>query len=473
MIIHPLTFAGFVLLTLVIYYSLEHRLQKYLLLTASYIFYFTWSWQFPVVLAIITAFNFGWAFTLRESNHRRPLFLWIGIIFNVGFLIFFKYSDFFVPAALALFKQMGMPFRLETLKILLPVGLSFYILQTISYLVDVYRKQCPPSKNPVNFALYLAYFPKLTAGPIERAKSFLTQIQDRKIVDETMISESATLIATGLVRKIVVADPLLAAIPQSIFRNPSSHSPIELAAWMIAYIFGLYNDFCGYTNIARGVSGLFGIRLSRNFAQPFFSRNLTEIWTRWHISLSLWLRDYIYFPLSRALVRRNPSRTNTMNIILPPLITMAISGFWHGRELHFVVWGVMIGVFLIIERILNLVKPGEPMGKRPLYRQLIGMTTVFGLVFFTVIFFRLEIPLALQFLDGLFTWTSTALPDSRIFLLIIPALWIDWIQYRHQSEFVFMKWPLFRRAAVLALALIAIFLSAMPQTPSPFIYQGF
>ncbi len=471
--IHSFAFAGFVLITLAVYYLLEHRYQNALLLVASYLFYFTWSWRFAVALAIVTAFNFGWAFTLKESNRRRRAYLLSGISFNIGVLIFFKYSDFFVPAILKAFAQPGFPLQTETLRILLPVGLSFYILQTISYLVDVYRNQCQPSKHPVNFALYLAYFPKITAGPIERAQSFLNQLTNRRIVNEALLSESFTLVVIGLVRKIVVADPLLAAIPPGIFENPSQYSPLQLAAWMFVYAFALYNDFCGYTNIARGVSGFFGIKLTRNFAQPFFSRNLTEIWNRWHISLSLWLRDYIYFPISRALVRRNPSRTNIWNILLPPLITMIISGFWHGRQPHFIVWGALIGIFLVLERALNLMKPGLPPAKRPVWRQLLGMATVFVLVFFSLIFFRLEIPQALQFFEGLFDWSSAKLPDSRIFLLIIPALWIDWTQYRHKNEVIFQTWRLIPRAALLAAAMMAILLSAMPQTPQPFIYQGF
>ena len=473
MIIHSLTFAAFVLITLALYYQLGHRLQNILLLVASYIFYLTFSWHFALTLAITTAFNFGWAFPLRKGRQRRQLFLWLGISFNIIVLLFFKYSDFFVPQIRLLIEQLGWPFQLGLLRIVLPIGMSFYILQAISYLVDVYRDQCQPSDNPAHFALYLAYFPKITAGPIERAKSFLTQIKNRRIVDESRLSESLTLVMIGLVRKVVVADPLLAAIPPGVFENPEAFSPPQLISWMFAYTFALYNDFCGYTNIARGVSGFFGIELTRNFAQPFFARNLTEIWNRWHISLSTWLRDYIYFPVSRAIVRRNPSRTNLLNIILPPLITMLISGFWHGRQAHFVVWGALVGLLLMLERIINLIKPGLPPAKRPVWRQLAGMGTVLVSVFFSLIFFRMDIPVAFQFITGLFNWSPITLPDSRIFLLIIPALWIDWQQYRHNDETVFNNWRLLPRAALLAAALLAIMLSAIPQTPQPFIYQGF
>jgi D-alanyl-lipoteichoic acid acyltransferase DltB (MBOAT superfamily) len=473
MIIHSLTFAAFVLITLALYYLLEHRLQNILLLVASYIFYLTISWHFALILAITTAFNFGWAFMLGQSRHRRRISLWLGISFNIIVLLFFKYSDFFIPHIRLLIGQLGWPFQLELLPIVLPIGMSFYILQAISYLVDVYRNQCQPSDNPVHFALYLAYFPKITAGPIERAKKFLTQIKNRRIVDESQLSESLTLVMIGLVRKLVVADPLLASIPAGIFENPAAFSPTQLIAWMFAYTFALYNDFCGYTNIARGMSGFFGIKLTRNFAHPFFARNLTEIWNRWHISLSTWLRDYIYFPVSRAIVRRNPSRTNLFNIVLPPLVTMLISGFWHGRQAHFVVWGVLVGLLLMLERTINLVKPGLPPAKRPMWRQLGGMGTVLVAVFFSLIFFRMDIPVAFQFIRGLFNWSSVTLPDSRVFLLIIPALWIDWLQYRHKNEVIFRNWRLLPRAAILAAAIIAILLAAMPQTPQPFIYQGF
>ena len=473
MIIHSATFAAFTLVTLALYYLLERRLQNLLLLVASYIFYLTFSWQFAVILAIVTVFNFGWAFTLRSTQRRRNIHLWVGVGLNVSILIFFKYSDFFIPQIKQMIDQLGWPGQLELLKLALPIGMSFYILQTISYLVDVYRGQCQPSQNVIHFALYLAYFPKLTAGPLERAQHFLKQINTRRVVTEAALSESLTLVTIGLVRKIVVADPLLAAMPPGIFENPAAFSPPQLIAWMFAYAFALYNDFCGYTNIARGVSSAFGIKLTRNFAHPFFSRNLTEIWNRWHISLSTWLRDYIYYPVSRAIVRRNPSRTNLLNIVFPPLVTMTISGYWHGRGMHFVLWGVLIGFFLMGERVIHLVKPALPPAKRPIGRQLLGMGTVMGLVFFSLIFFRMEIPAAFQFIAGLFNWNAIVLPNSRIFLLIIPALWIDWQQYRHKNEVVFQNWKLLPRAAVLAAAIIAILLSAFPQTPQPFIYQGF
>jgi alginate O-acetyltransferase complex protein AlgI len=207
-----------------------------------------------------------------------------------------------------LLERLGIPTQAGGLQILVPLGLSFYVLQTISYLVDVYRGQLKAERNWMNFALYLAYFPKIIAGPIERARSFLPKLAPARIVDNSMISRGVSLIFVGMVRKLLIADTLTAFILPDVFEVPAKYTPPELIGWLVIYAFALYNDFAGYTDIVRGISGLFGIELSSNFRVPYFSRNFTEFWSRWHITLSEWLRDYIYFPLSRALGRRNPGR---------------------------------------------------------------------------------------------------------------------------------------------------------------------
>jgi len=190
----------------------------------------------------------------------------------------------------------------------------------------------PAEPDVVHFALYLAYFPKLLAGPIERARSFLPRLTAAGDVTNDVLARSATLIVIGIGRKLLIADPLFSRIPAEVTVDPLQYPAPRLLVWLVAYAFALYNDFAGYTDIVRGVSGLFGIELSRNFAAPFFSRNFTELWTRWHITLSSWLRDYIYFPLSRALVRRNPNATHFVTLFVPPMVTMLVSGLWHGPE---------------------------------------------------------------------------------------------------------------------------------------------
>jgi len=472
MIIHSLEFFGYTAALLVLYYLMPTKKQNYLLLIASYIFFITISWHFALVLMIMTIGNYIFGKKIEAENQIKK-WLWIGIGFNLVVLFFFKSANFFVTDILNLLSHLGLRIQTAGLKILLPIGLSFYVLQAISYLVDVYRKQMSACSSPVDFAIYLAYFPKLTAGPIERARNFLPKLEQRRVVDNELLSRSFTLIIIGLVRKVVISDTLLTAIPAKVFETPLEFSSIELLSWLIAYAFGLYNDFCGYTNIVRGISGFFGIELSRNFNNPFFSRNFSEFWNRWHRTLTLWLRDYIYFPISRVLVRRNPRQNNLANIILPPIVTMLASGLWHGMGLNFLAWGGLMGIFLIGERLLSLGKPIVFPDQKPVWIQVSGMMTVLILLHVSLIVFLADFSILVQFFQSLFTNTQWILPDSRVFIVIIPSLWIDFLQYRSKNELVFLSKPLLSRSCLLAVAVLVIFLFSQSKMPTPFIYQGF
>lgn len=472
MSIHSLEFFGFSAVLLVLYYLLPTKKQNYLLLIASYIFYITFSYKFAIILLAMTAGNYLLGSKIGEEKASRT-WLTIGIGFNLTVFVFFKTAHFFVPELLAFLARLGLNIHTGTLKVILPIGLSFYILQAISYLVDVHRRQLPACKDAAVFALYLAYFPKLTAGPIERAQAFLPKLSKQRVVDNDVLAKSFTLIIIGLVRKIVVADILMQAVPAGLFKTPSAFSSIELAAWFIAFSVGVYNDFCGYTNIVRGVSGFFGIELSRNFMHPLFSRDFTELWTRWHISLSLWLRDYIYFPISRALVRRSPKRNNPVNILLPPVATMLASGIWHNFSPGFMAWGLLMGLFLVGERVLSLGKPLVPPGKKPLYRQVLGVIVTVSLGLTAGLFVFMTIPAGIEFLKSLFTNTQWVLPGSRVFLMMIPAFFIDIVQYRRKDEVVFLTYPFVIRALLLTAALLSIFLFSQTAVPTAFVYQGF
>jgi len=466
-----LVFAGFCALVLVLYYILPLRAQNILLLAASYVFYAILSWTFLLLLLVMTGADYALGHRVGVGRPHRRRWLVIGILFNLAVLLFFKFAHFFVPDMIRLLSSLGLP--LEGLKILLPVGLSFYSLQAVAYLVDVFRKQAVPADNIIDFGLAMAYFPKLIAGPIERFRDFIPALSRPRVVDKTVLSRSLTLLVIGLVRKVVVADTLLTAIPGRLYSDPGQFSAAELVIWTAAFAVGLYNDFAGYTEIVRGVSGFFGIELSRNFAFPFFSRNFTEFWNRWHISLSNWLRDYIYFPVSRALAHRNLSRFNVANLVLPPIVTMLASGLWHGTGWNFLLWGLLMGLVLIVERLPRLWRPVVAPDKRPAWRRYLATAAllVFGLL--AVVMFKASVPAALVFWRRVATWTGSALPDSRVFLVVIPALWIDWVQYRRKSEWVFLAWPRLAQAAVLAAAVLAVFLFSRAQVNEPFIYQGF
>lgn len=475
--ITSLSFGAFVILTLALYFILpRRRWQNTLLIVASYAFYVTWAWQFALVLLALTLLNFWLARRLARSQVHRRRWLLGAIGLNVLALAFFKYSGFFVPQALDLLQQLGVSTQVGAIQILLPVGLSYRVLELISYQVDVSRRQTPAESDLAHFALYLAYFPKLVAGPIERARSFLPRLTAPLVVNSDLVARSATLIAIGITRKILIADPLFSRIPAEVAVDPLRYPAPRLLVWLVAYAFALYNDFAGYTDIVRGVSGLFGIELSKNFAAPFFSRNFTELWTRWHITLSSWLRDYIYFPLSRALVRCDPSGTHFITLFAPPMITMLVSGLWHGPGMHTIVWGGLMGLFLFSERLLALGHPVIPPGKLPIWRQVLSGATVFALAILAAVPFQMELPAAFAYWRGLFSpsnWYNLYHLKTNLVLLFGLTLGIDWLQMHYKDEVLFLRWPVEVRSILLAVVILAVFLVTRVVPTQGFVYEGF
>jgi len=337
--------------------------------------------------------------------------------------------------------------------------LSFYLLQAIAYLVEVSRGQLDARRNLIDFMLYLAWFPKLTAGPIERPSRFLKELAVARGFDGERFARGLALILIGLVRKLVVADTLFAAIPPRVLSDPASYAAPSLAAWLLLYVFAVYNDFAGYSAIARGVSRLFGIELTRNFAVPLLARNWGELWVRWHITLSSWLRDHVYFPLSRALVKRDPRRGNLLNLVLPPLVTMVASGLWHGATWNLLLWGLLIGAFQVVERLSSLRRPVRPPGERPLWQQASQRVLMVVSILFAAALFLMDVPTALtawKTLADPANWAQPLEPGLRVALILLPALWIDWLQHSSGDELVFLAWARPVRAALVAVAVLAV-----------------
>jgi len=468
-----LYFAGFVLLALVIYYLIPRRAQNAFLLLASYAFCAALGLEFLGVLLAVTLAGFLFARGVVPGRRARKLWLWAGVAVQLGALAFFKYSDYFLPRAMKLLRLLHMPTPDAGLALLLPVGLSFYTLQAIAYLVDIYQGKSPPAASPLDFALYMAYFPRLLAGPIERASKFMGQLSSPRTVDNTVIARGVGLIAVGLVRKLLVADMLRALMTGRIFRTPMDFSGPQLIAGLISFAVYVYNDFAGYTSLVRGVSALFGIELSPNFNLPFFSRSFTELWTRWHISLSTWLRDYIYYPLSRSLLRRDPSGRRLLTVVVPPLVTLAASGLWHGASLNLLAWGALNGAFMAGERLISLARPSSPADRRPAWRQWVGRVLVISLVLMALVPFQATLGDSLAYWRGMLLWTSAALPDVRLLVPFALGIVIDWAQFLGRDELVFLRWPLWLQGLLLALALLAIFLITRAGVQGPFVYQEF
>lgn len=476
MLITSINFVLFASLTLAVYYLLPRRPQNVWLLFVSYIFVVSWDSKFAAVLGMVTTVNFLIALRLRINDQGQRGLLWLGIGFNVLALVFFRAAGFFLPQLEAKLGSLGLFTQTGGLQVLIPLGLSYYVLQAISYLVDVYRGQLKAESDFVDFALYLGYFPKLIAGPIERARTFLPRLAQPRLVDNQVIAKSTMLIFVGLGRKLLIADTLNASFLPDVFEFPARYNPTELIIWLIIYAFALYNDFAGYTDIVRGISGLFGIELSPNFHAPYFSRNFTEFWKRWHITLSEWLRDYVYFPLSRILSRASPSHRNLANFVLPPLLTMLVSGMWHGFSLNMIIWGGLHGIYQIAERIPSLWRPIVPPQNLPVWKQSLGTVVVFSFVILAWVPFHWELPAAFDSWEALLNWSDISIRYRRLFLIwpiVLGSLLLDWYQYHSRDEFIFLKWSPLAKAACMAIVLFWLFIVTGGDFEQPFIYQAF
>ena len=306
MSITSLAFIIFCAASILVYWRLPGRYRILWLFAVSMVFILTWSWNLAGILLIVATVNFFLGKWLGIAKDRRRILLWVGIGFNILALLALKYSNFYVTALTRLLEKMGVHTGAGGLLLLVPIGLSFIAVQMISYLVDVHNRLLTPEAHWLDFALYVVYFPKMLSGPVERARTILPMFKQPKAPDARAAERNFWLIVIGVVRKIVLADSLLSIIPAAIFVHPETFAGQDLILYLLAYAFVIYNDFAGYTSIVRGVSGFFGIELTNNFKLPYFSRSISEFWERWHVSLSNWLRDYIFFPTSRALLKKNP-----------------------------------------------------------------------------------------------------------------------------------------------------------------------
>jgi D-alanyl-lipoteichoic acid acyltransferase DltB (MBOAT superfamily) len=376
-------FVLFLPLVLAAYWVIpRYRRQNLLLVVASYVFYGWWDYRFLGLILISTGADYLLARGIgkTEAQERRRMFLVSSLVVNLGILGFFKYYGFFVSSAVGVIEGLGFKANPPLLELILPVGISFYTFQTISYTFDVYRRRIEPEPNLVTFAAYVAYFPQLVAGPIERASHLLPQIRSRRTPPSSAkLASALALILSGLFKKIVLADGL-APLVEARFSDPSAHGALSLLIGAYAFAIQIYGDFSGYSSIARGVSRLFGIELRRNFEQPYLSINISQFWRAWHISLSSWLKDYLYVPLGG---NRRGRRKTYRNL----LITMLLGGLWHGAGWSFLAWGLLHGLLLAGHRLRGAYEPpGRP--PPPTRDDLGRIIGTFHAVTFAWIFFR-------------------------------------------------------------------------------------
>lgn len=347
MVFTSLDFVIFFVVVYAAYRVLPHRAQNWLLLTASYYFYGSWDWRFLSLLVGSTVVDFLVARYLGRENDpvRRRRALVLSLVFNLGMLGFFKYFEFFEDSLVRLGRTIGWEFDPFTLDILLPIGISFYTFMTISYVIDVYRREITPTRHLLDFAVFVAYFPHLVAGPILRASLLLPQIEQPRTITREQIASGLWLIGWGCFQKMFVADNL-APLVDTVFGPSATPTGADVLVATWAFAFQIYGDFAGYSNIARGTSRLMGIELNVNFLFPYFVVSPQEFWRNWHISLSTWLRDYLYIPLGG---NRDGAWKTYRNL----MITMALGGLWHGAAWTFVIWGLYQGVILVIARAIQ------------------------------------------------------------------------------------------------------------------------
>jgi alginate O-acetyltransferase complex protein AlgI len=344
MVFNSLQFLWFFVVVYTLYRLVPHRGQNWLLLVASYYFYAAWDYRFLALLAgsTIVDYTCGRVLAVMTDQRRRRLVMWLSIGFNLTMLGFFKYFNFFADNLASLFAAVGWHADFVTLRVLLPIGISFYTFVTMSYVIDVYRRDIEPTRNFVDFAVFVAYFPHLVAGPILRATTLLPQIARPRRITADQIREGLWLIAWGFFQKIFVADNL-APLASHVFTPGAQATGVNVLLGTYAFAFQIYGDFAGYSNIARGTSKLMGIELIENFRFPYLVLTPQEFWRNWHISLSTWLRDYLYIPLGGNRGTEWQTRRNL-------LITMLLGGLWHGAAWTFILWGLYQGLLLILYR---------------------------------------------------------------------------------------------------------------------------
>jgi D-alanyl-lipoteichoic acid acyltransferase DltB (MBOAT superfamily) len=383
MLFNSYIFWAFFAFVIIIYWRLGHRGQNFLLLIASYVFYGYWDWRFLSLIAFSTIVDFIVAQNLVKETvqSRRKRWILISLCSNLGLLGFFKYFGFFSKEFAVMLESLGFYVSMPTLNIILPVGISFYTFQTLAYTIDVYRGKTKPTNNLLDFSVYVSFFPQLVAGPIERSKDLLPQIVNKRTFTRGNFSEGLYHVLIGMFKKVVIADNM-APIVNQVFATPVSDlNGTEILIGVYAFAFQIYGDFSGYSSIAQGIAKWLGIDLSWNFRMPYFSRTPSEFWRRWHITLSSWLRDYLYIPLGG-------NRHGVFNTFRNLVLTMFLGGLWHGANWTFAVWGLAHGLILVVYHALEGVTkkvmiPG-------IIGKLIAAVIFFHLVCITWLLFRAE-----------------------------------------------------------------------------------
>ena len=388
MLFNSLDFLYFFPVVVAIYYFMPHGYRWALLLVASYYFYMSWKAEYAVLIAVSTLIDYGVARQMSRTTEqsRRKKWLLLSLVSNLGILFGFKYFNFFSDSFTAALNQFNIFYNVPTFDLLLPVGISFYTFQSMSYSVDVYRGDKEAERHLGIFALYVAFFPQLVAGPIERSTRLLPQFYQKHVFDYDNVTNGLKLMAWGFFKKLVIADRLAIAV-DSVYSNPTESTGLSLIMATYFFAIQLYCDFSGYSDIAIGAARVLGFDLMKNFRQPYFARTVKDFWSRWHISLSSWFRDYLYIPLGGNRMGKRRWYFNLMVVFL-------LSGLWHGANWTYLAWGGLHGFYLIFgiwtDKLRKQIVAVTPLVRYPLLKMGLDIVVTFHLVTFALIFFRAE-----------------------------------------------------------------------------------
>lgn len=478
MIFNSATFFIFFVVVYALYLLLRRspQRQNVLLLVGSYIFYGWWDWRFLSLIALSTLIDYsiGLAMarvdgdTKADKNRRRQL-LWCSVLFNLSVLAFFKYFNFFTQSLVDSLGLFGIVIDPITLNVILPVGISFYTFQTMSYAFDIYRGRLEPTRNFINFATFVAFFPQLVAGPIERAANLLPQFERQRHISPEQVETGLFLIIWGLFKKAVIADNI-AFIVNSVYNNHEVFYGLDIIIATVAFAIQIYCDFSGYSDIARGVARLLGFELMVNFRLPYFALNPSDFWNRWHISLSTWLRDYLYIPLGG-------NRHGQFNTYRNLFLTMLLGGLWHGAAANFVLWGAYHGAILIVYRALDR----RPIHTDPwqsgvaIWRIVTQMFVMFCLTLIGWLIFRATSTEQIIYMLSNLSLQASPLTLSFFaygLILTLPLLAMQIMQYRTGDLLILLKFPSILRQLLL-LALVVSFFAFGATNQQEFIYFQF
>ncbi len=448
------------------------RFQNILLLAASYVFYGWWDWRFLSLIIISSALDFWVGQRLAAAVEEGPRKQWLALsmCFNLGLLGFFKYYNFFVASFVAAFAGIGVELQASTLSIILPVGISFYTFQTMSYTLDIYRRQLEPTRDPVTFFAFVSFFPQLVAGPIERASNLLPQFEKQRKFDFDRARDGGRQILWGLFKKVVIADNCAIYVDQ-IFGQEEHLRGTVLVLGAVYFCFQVYCDFSGYSDIAIGTARLFGFDLMTNFRYPFFSTSVGEFWTRWHISLNTWFADYVYKPMAMGF--RN---WGTWAIPLAIFFTFALSGLWHGANYTYIMWGIVMGTGVMVETLTR--KRRKKLRKKVGLKawDFMGWVATVSFFAFSMIWFRSDsVTGAHQYIAHIFSSELFALPQPLSLAKFAPAILLliafEWLQRQHVHPLVLDRFP--RPVRWLAYYCLLYMISNFGVTNQSFIYFQF